>query len=132
MPNMGDLALKNKAGTDVIATALTPSAGDSVAARWRIEHTDRPPSMRGIITCVAKNNKSGAQRQVEWTLTVPRIYENANTGLPESDAFVAAKVVLFAPQAVDTNTVNDSVAYLRTLLATSLAISVNEAQIAPT
>ncbi len=131
MPTMSNLSLTNKAGTAVTATALTPSAGDSVAARWRIEDTAFPPSLRPVISVLTKPTKSG-MRQVDWRFTVPRVYTDINTNLPMSDAYVDVKMVALVPQNIDTLTVNNTFAYMRTAFDSALAIAINEAQIAPT
>jgi hypothetical protein len=131
MPTMGNLTLKNAAAANVTATALSPSAGDKVSARWRIEDAN-PPFARALLDCVASPSADGKIRSVRGTFKMPFAYTDTTTGLKESDVYVQGSFSFSVPQSIPTATTDDASAYFGSFLQDALIQSVLKSQIAPT
>lgn len=131
MPSMANLSLQNNAAAAVTGTAISPSAGDSVDAIWRIENTN-PPMTRTTITMKARPNRDRTVRTVEVKIVAPRTYTDGNTGLVMTDSratFVGSFVV---PQGIDSSRIDDTVAYIKTFFADATVIACLKSQTAPT
>lgn len=131
MPTMADLSLQNNAAATVTFTAITPSAGDSVAAQWRLENTD-PPNCRATLTLVARPNKLKTVRTVDIRLDKPRRYTDVNTGLAVTDSKAFFTASLVVPQHIASSDIDDLVAYVKTAFSNATVIAALKAQVAPT
>jgi hypothetical protein len=131
MPTMANLALKNAAAGAVVGTALTPSAGDKVAARWRIEDAN-PPFARTLLDVVVTPSADGGIRSVRGSMKTPFVYTDTTTGLKESTVYVQGTFSFSVPQEIPTATTDDASAYFTSFIADTLIQSVCKSQIAPT
>lgn len=131
MPSMANLSLQNNAAAAVTGTVITPSAGDTVAAIWRIE-TGSPPNCRTVLTLSAKANKDKTVRTVEVKITQPRTYTDANTGLVLTDSRASFVGSFIVPQNIESSRIDDMVAYVKTFFADATVVAALKAQVAPT
>lgn len=131
MPAMGNLALKNNAGTAVVGTALTPSAGDTVPAKWRIESAVAP-AFRPILSLSTRDSGDGKSRRAVIKLSMPFTATNSTLGLPvvvDRELFSADIVV---GNQIPSTSSDDFVAYVSSFLADPLVVASLKAMIAPT
>lgn len=71
MPSMANITVKKADGTtDVVFSALTPSAGDTVPAQWA-PTTEAVPDFRPKVTLVTTNNGSRTARRFRLLFTYP-------------------------------------------------------------
>lgn len=137
MPSMANLSLKNNAGTTVTAVALSPSAGDSVPARWRVETALLAPSMRPIVEMTSRYSKfsSGrvnrAVRRVDIKITVPHYkVDAAGNNIADGQTLFDAQLVV--PQSVAPTLTDEAVALIVSAFGDSLVASSLKSQISPT
>lgn len=72
MPQMANITIKKADGTtDVVYTALTPSAGDSVAAQWRANAVSTIAGHRPQLSMQTQNNGTRTGRKVRIALMYP-------------------------------------------------------------
>lgn len=131
MPNMANIVIKDAANVDVTATALTPSAGDSSTARWRVEDTTVPPMFRPEFSALARPSSDKASRRVQMKLNVPYAFAGTD-GLTKKSGSILTVIDFVVPQDIPTSVVDDAVAYTRSFIQSSLITAVLSSQIAPT
>jgi len=131
MPQINNIVLKNKAGTDVTATVLSPSAGDSSAAKWRIE-TAAVPMARPSLELITKANRTGTVRRAIGRIRVPYAVVNPSTGLTQVVNTPAFSFEVLVGQDVPTANHEDFVAYATSFLNSPLVKASLESMIAPT
>lgn len=130
MPSMADLSLLNNAAAAVTATALSPSAGDTVPARWRIENANAPAFRPVLLVSSKKSGGDGNVRRVSVDIAVPNpqmvagVLTNVGT-IRFMGEFVVA-------QDIPTSVVDDTVAYIASFFNTALIKSTLKSQISPT
>lgn len=130
MPSMANLSLTNAAAAAVTATVLTPSAGDTVPARWRIENSN-PPAFRPTLSLVAKKSGGdGNVRRVAVDIAIPN--PQTVSGVLANVGTVRFKGDLIVDQEIPTSVVDDAVAYLSSFFASVLIKEALKSQIAPT
>ena len=130
MPTMANLALKNNAAAAVVGTALSPSAGDNVAAQWRIE-TAKPPFARAKLWLSARFNQKQDARRVSLKVEVPYTVTNSTTSLEEAVSKILFTGELVVGTNVPTSVSDDAVAYISSFIADPGVIAALKAQIAP-
>lgn len=119
MPQMANITVKKYDGTtDVVFTALTPSAGDKVAARWRANAASAIPSNRPIVELISRNNGTGDGRRLTFSGKFP-ILQTVNT-VESQTAIVPVEFSILVPQNADMIQVQEAVAQLSNLLVSSL------------
>lgn len=119
MPNMANITVKKADGTtDVVYTALTPSAGDKVSARWRANAASTIPTHRPVVDLVSRNNGNQDGRRVVFSGKFP-VVETLN-GIPTVTAIVPIEMSMLIPQNVDSAQVSEAVAQLTNLTVSSL------------
>lgn len=82
MPQIADITVKNAAGTDVIYVAATPSAGDTLPARWTQNALTGVQGFRPRFELTARNNGNGDVRRIDYDYTYPFTYTDPSTSLP--------------------------------------------------
>lgn len=116
MSSMANITVKKNDGTtDIVYTALTPSAGDTVPALWRSNTVSTIPLHRPSLSMVAQNNQAKNARKVrlaynypvvamiggvETKLGVIPLELNATLGTNFDDSIVAEAVSQFGNLAV--------------------------------
>lgn len=131
MPQMANIVIKDAANADVTATALTPSAGDSSTARWRVEDLAVPPMFRPEFAVLARPSSDKTSRRVQMKLTVPYAITGTD-GLTKKSGNILTVCDFVVPQDIPTATVEDAVAYTKSFISSSLISAVLGSQIAPT
>lgn len=131
MPNIADITVKAANGTtDVVYSALTPSAGDKVPARWRANAASAIPSHRPIFEIVASDNGARDGRRVRFSGKFPIL--QTVSGTESTMAIVPLEGSFLIPQNVDSTLVAQAVAQLTNLVVSALVRQcINEGQ-APT
>lgn len=73
MPNMANITVKNAAGTDVVYSAATASAGDKSPARWTANTLSAIPAFRPTITMLTRDSGSGPARLMDINGMFPHL-----------------------------------------------------------
>jgi hypothetical protein len=73
MPTMANITVKDKANVDVVYVAQTPSAGDRVAAQWRVDAAHAIQAFRPIFSVTTRDNGKSNGRIIEGTFKGPVI-----------------------------------------------------------
>lgn len=74
MPNMANLTVKKADGTtDVVYTALAPSAGDKTSARWCLTAASTKANLRPTLECTSRYNNARTARNISFTLKYPEV-----------------------------------------------------------
>lgn len=131
MPSIANIALQNAAAAAVTATALVPSAGDKVAAQWRVENT-KPPFARTTISMVSRFNAKRTARHIDIKITKPMSYTDSVTSQEVVTGSMLFTGTLIVPTSAQTTDSDDMVAYVRTCLADSGVVACLKAGYSPT
>jgi hypothetical protein len=82
MPTMANITVKKADGTtDIVYTALTPSAGDKVAAQWRVESIGVVAGNRPVFQVMTRASQDKGARIIEGKLVYPETFTDSTTGL---------------------------------------------------
>lgn len=82
MPSMANITVKKADGTtDIVYTALSPSAGDKVPAQWRVESIGTVAGNRPVYTVTSRYTADKKARIVEGKLTYPETFTDTTTGI---------------------------------------------------
>lgn len=132
MPNMADITIKKADGTtDIIYTALAPSAGDKTPATWRTESVGTVAANRPVLTVTSKSSQDKMARIVEGSLSYPETFTDTTTGLTSvrlRESFTWKNII--RTDAADATT-NELAAQGANLLKSSLMQSVIKTGFAP-
>lgn len=132
MPNIANITVKAANGTtDVVFTALTPSAGDKSPARWRANAAHAIPAYRPIFELLGR--PSGATqnaRRMEATLMYPVITQV--NGVDQIAFTVPLRVDITLPQGVPQDAVKEAIYQGSNLLVSTLIRQCLEEAQAPT
>lgn len=131
MPNMADITVKKADNTtNVVYSALTPSAGDKVAARWRSNAVSAIPAHRPVVEVVSRDNGSKDGRRIQMSVKYPII--QTVSGVESVIATVPFDCSALVPQNVDTAQVTEAIHQAGNLLVSALMRSVYVDGYAPT
>lgn len=130
MPNMANITVKNKAGTDVVFVAATPSAGDSSPAVWRQNAASSAISSRPRFTLLTRDNARKDGRVIDGSFSFPVMVDVA--GIPTLAATVPLRFNGTLPTNVDSAVVADAFVQFGNLLVSTLIRSVSEDGYSPT
>lgn len=130
MPNMANITVKNKAGTDVIYVAATPSAGDSSPAVWRQNAASGVIGRRPRLTLATRDNARKDGRVIEGSFQFP-IVDTAG-GVETTLATVPLRFNGTLPTNVDSADVADAFVQFGNLIASTLVRSAAEEGYSPT
>jgi len=82
MPTMANITVKKADGTtDIVYTALTPSAGDKGAAQWRVESIGVVAGNRPVFQVMTRASQDKGARIIEGKLVYPETFTDSTTGL---------------------------------------------------
>lgn len=82
MPSMADITVKKADGTtDVVYKALSPSAGDKIAAQWRVEAIGTISGNRPTFQILTRASQDKAARIIEGKLLYPETFTDTTTGI---------------------------------------------------
>lgn len=132
MPQMANITVKKNDGiTDVIYTAVVPSAGDKTPAIWRNNTVGTAISHRPEVRVTSRDNGTNAARRVD----VLAVYPTTATG-SDGRINVVDKAILNAsflvPKGMLEADVNEAVSQTLNLLASTLIKDTVKSGYAPT
>lgn len=82
MPSMANITVKKADGTtDIVYTALSPSAGDKVPAQWRVESIGTIAGNRPVFNVTTRGSQDKAARITEGKLVYPEVFTDSTTGI---------------------------------------------------
>lgn len=118
MPNMANVTVKNKAGTDVIYVAATASAGDKSPAVWRYNEASPVIGLRPKLQLTTRDNARKDGRVIEGSFSFP-----VTTTVGSVTTLQATVPLRFSgtlPTNVDSATVEDAFVQFGNLIASAL------------
>lgn len=132
MPNMADISVKKADGTtNVVYTAVKPSAGDKVAAIWRATTGATFGAGKPELQCVSRDAANGTQRVVSWKLVMPETYTDTTTGLVSVRFKDVASSVYTVDQRIADSLHDELAAQFGNLMISTLARDINKTGFAP-
>lgn len=130
MPSMANITVKaNDGTTNVVYTALNPSAGDGVPARWRNEDLLKPPGYRPWVELLTTNNGTKTARRMELKGAYP--YAPDVAGVPSLLATAPFAFSITLPQMIPQGVINEAVAQQLRVIADVLVIQSGQTGSAP-
>lgn len=134
MPQITNITVKKADGvTDLVLTAVQPSAGDGVAARWRAEAGFPSPAVMPTITLSARANGAKTGRRVDIRVTYPHYYlDNTKGNLPVVMAVEPITVSWARPDLVPNANAREAAALTCNFLASQALREVIMSMYAPT
>lgn len=133
MATMADITVKKADGTtNIVWTALTPSAGDSVPAQWRSETVSTQVNGKPTASLMSRYNKERSVRRVETQLRYPQSYTDSTTGLIAIVNTVPVTISAAIPTGVPDTVVAEAVAQAANLFASTLFQTSFKSGFAPT
>lgn len=120
MPNMANVTIKkNDGATDVVYTAVVPSAGDKTPAIWKNQTIGTANAHRPELKLLSRENGTASARRVEGTFTYPTLVTGS-----DGKTNVADKVILnvsgVMPKGMPDVDVNEAVSQGFNLFAAAL------------
>lgn len=101
MAQQANITVKKADGiTDIVYTALTPSAGDNIAAVWRNENAALPAGGRPTCSLLTKWNGPKTARRSEMNFSYPVTYTDSTTGLTKVAHRIPMSISAVVPQEV--------------------------------
>lgn len=121
MANMANITVKKADGTtDIVYTALTPSAGDETPATWRSETAASINSGKPVASLTTKWNGAKNVRRADFHFVYPQTATDSTTGLTSVVNRIPLHVTASIPQEVPDTIVAEAVAQAINLLASVL------------
>lgn len=119
MPNMANITVKKADGTtDVVYTALTPSAGDKTSARWSLTASSTKANLRPTLECTSRYNNARTARNISMTLKFPEIASVAGVDSVIGTGIVTIQGVV--PMQVSDSVISELVAQSANVFKTAL------------
>lgn len=133
MANQANITVKKADGTtDIVYSALTPSAGDSIPAVWRNEDASKPAGGRAVAQILTKWNGPRTARRVEFDYSYPVTYVDTTTGLTKIAHRIPMTVSCVVPQEVPDSIVSEAIHQAGNLLVSVLVRDAFKTGFAPT
>ena len=132
MPNMVDVTVRKADGTtDIVYKSLSPSAGDTTPAQWRVESIGSIPANRPILQCSSKYTADRKARIVTVKLVYPETYTDSTTGLVMTRLRTSDSYTRIFPLDAGDTVNQESAAQFANLLKSNLMQSVLTSGFAP-
>lgn len=133
MPQMANITVKAANGTtDVVFTAMNPSAGDTVPALWRAEAEGANAASRPSFTMVSKWNGPKTARRIESHYVHPYAVTDSTTGVSSVSDRIPFHVVCTVPASIPDTVIAEAIARAVGLHTTALVKDSLKAGFAPT
>jgi hypothetical protein len=136
MPSMADITVKKyDEVTNITYTQVSPSAGDSVAAQWRLDAgyaAGVPIGLRRTFGAMTKWNGAKSARHFDTQFVSPFLYQDTTTGLYGAKDRMLGSSHIVLPTALSTTEIQEAVSQYLNLLASALMKSVGHTGYAPT
>lgn len=121
MANMTNITVKKAdAVTDIVYTALTPSAGDDTPAQWRSDTAATINAGKPVASLVSKWNGAKSVRRSDFHFVYPQVATNSTTGLMSVVNRIPIHVTAQIPQDVPDAIVAEAVAQAINLFSSTL------------
>lgn len=132
MPSMANITVKKNDGTtDVMFTAVVPSAGDKSSAVWRSMSVGTAPSHRPELRCSSQSNGANTARRVEGTFVYPQTVTGTDGKITVANkAFLSFSALV--PQSMADAEINEFVSQGVNLAASTLVKDTIKSGYAPT
>jgi hypothetical protein len=132
MPNMANITVKKNDGTtDVVYTALAPSAGDKTPAYWRNSTVGVAENQKPEVRMVSKPNGDLSARTVTTSFTYPSVVTGSDGKI--SVAYRMNGTLSFSvPQGMPTADVNEAASQFLNVCASQLVKDCYKAGFSPT
>lgn len=131
MPNMANITIKKNDGvTDVIYTAVVPSAGDKSPAVWRNNTVGTAASHRPEFKSVSRDNGTGTARRVDFSAVYPYTVTGTDGKIVVADKFTFSCSCL-VPKGMPDTDVNEAASQTLNLMAATLIKDTVKAGYAP-
>lgn len=132
MPSMANITVKKNDGTtDVVYTALVPSAGDKSPAIWKNQTVGTSSSHRPELRLLSRDNGTGTARRITGTATYPSLVTGSDGKVTVADRLVFDFQVA-VPKGMPDSDVNEAVSQACNLVASSLVKDCLKTGYAPT
>lgn len=134
MSSISNITVKATNGTtDVVYVAKTPSAGDSVPARWRADALGPSSAFKPELKMTARDNGPKTTRVVELEFTWPQTYTDSSTGLVALKNRAPGKLTFILPNEMpDATGINEAVDQFFNLINHTAIRTAFKEQFAPT
>lgn len=120
MPSMANITVKkNDGATDVVYTAVQPSAGDKSPAVWQNQTVGTAVAHRPELRVVAQDNGTGTARRVNYTYVYPSLATGSDGRVSVSDKASASGSFLL-PKNQPTVDANEAASQFANLMASVL------------
>jgi len=129
---MADIVIKDRTAANVTLTALTPSAGDTVPARWRLENLTTYAGNRVNALVRSQFNKARTSRRVELLFNYPVVMTDSTTTVQSVRAVATMQVIVNVPQNVPQTDLDNLAVLGSNLAASTLMQAVFASGFAPT
>jgi len=120
MPQMANIVVKDQGALDFTLTALTPSSGDTVPARWRNEAPSVYAGNRVNASLRTQYNAAKTARRAEFLFNYPVIFTDTTTGIQSVRSVVSISAVAQLPQNVAQTDLTNAVTIGVNTLASAL------------
>lgn len=132
MPSMANITVKKNDGTtDVVYTALVPSAGDKSPAIWKNQTVGTSSSHRPELRLLSRDNGTGTARRITGTVAYPTLVTGSDGKVTVADRLVFDFQVA-VPKGMPDSDVNEAVSQSCNLVASSLVKDCLKTGYAPT
>lgn len=132
MPQMANITVKKNDGTtDVLYTAVVPSAGDKTPAIWRNLTVGTAASHRPDLRIQSRDNGTNSARRVEGVFTYPTLVTGSDGKVNVADKLVL-NVSAVVPKGMPDVDVNEAVSQSANLIASALLKDTMKSGYAPT
>lgn len=132
MPQMANITVKKNDGTtDIVYTAMIPSAGDKSAAIWRSNSVGTAPAFRPELTCLSQSNGPRTARRVNLKFSYPSLVTGSDGKVSVADRAII-EVSAVVPQGMADADLNEAVSQGLNLAASTLIKDTVKAGFAPT
>ncbi len=131
MPSMANITVKKNDGTtDIVYTALVPSAGDKSAARWKSNSVSVIPKHRPELAMTSQSNGAKDVRRVRTLFTYPAVA--TISGVETLLGTHVIDTTYHLVQGVDEASINEAVSQQGNLAVSALVKDSAKAGYAPT
>lgn len=132
MPNMANITVKKNDGTtDVVYTALVPSAGDKTPAIWKNQTIGTAMAHRPEMVLTTRDNGTGSGRRFYSKFTYPTLVTDAQGKVTVADKLIIETTGI-APKGMPDADINEAVSQHANLQASVLFKDSYKAGYAPT
>lgn len=133
MPQMADITVKKADGTtNIVYSALTPSAGDSVAAQWRSETAGTAAGLRPTLSLSSKWNGPRTARVLNGHYVYPEVVTDTTTSTSRVRNRIPIALTATIPAEIPQTIVDEAISQATNAFASVLFVASLKSGFAPT